>query len=334
MIAGVLVLTTLLTLIGRAEAAGFLLQLQDAQSVAVGPMTVHLRGSDGTERHLEAADDGQMPDLSAGDHTYSVPIPSFTDTAVEVTVENGSRSWTFSATVPLDDEKPLVRVVLGADGSARLAKAPSAPPAGMGMNGMGNGGMSPAMNGGPRTTAPGTPMPGGSVATTPGLSQVAAPARAAIFINSALLGGVGVGLGAGIVWLRRGRARVPRLSTPASAAAAVVRLGAESLADVVDGPLRQYRVVLLDAPDAPGPSRPHVFRCEEAGVTPRELVLAVEALAATAGPPVALLVTDLSALDRPGPSGAAAALVDAVAGRFPLYVVDGPDEWAAWTVAA
>jgi hypothetical protein len=330
MISAVFAVLSTLALVQPAAAGGFLLQLQDAQSVVEGSLNVHLLGSDGTERHIEAADDGKMPDVSAGDHTFAVPVPSFADASVEIKVESGIRTWSVSTAVPLDDEKPLVRVVLGADGSARVAQAPAGPSGGPmpGPSGPSAGMPGPNASGGGPPSGAGGQLP--SLGNAPGLAAVAAPAQASILVNGVLMAGMGVGMGATMVWLRRGRVRAARLAVPPMTPLEPVRISGQSVDDVVDGPLAAHRIVVLDTSDAPCPSRPHVFRCEEQGVTPRELTLAVETLAATPGPPVALLVSDLSALDRPGPSGAARALADAVAGRFPLYVVDGPDAWAAW----
>jgi hypothetical protein len=298
-------------------------------------LKVHLLGSDGTERHIEAADDGTMPDVSAGDHTFAVPVPSFADASVEIKVESGTRTWSVSTAVPLDDEKPLVRVVLSADGSARVAQAPSGGPMSGPTSGTVPAPSSPSAGMPGPSASVGGPPPGAggqppSLGSPPGLAAVAAPAQASILVNGALMAGVGVGIGAAVVWLRRGRARAARLAVPPLTPVEPVRITGPSVDAVVDGPLAAHRIVVLDTPEAPGPSRPHVFRCEEQGVTPRELVLALESLAATPGPPVALLVSDLSALDRPGPSGVAGALAEAVAGRFPLYVVGGPDTWASW----
>jgi len=95
----------------------------------------------------------------------------------------------------------------------------------------------------------------------------------------------------------------------------------------LEGPLKDYRVVCL-GPVAP--EHQQIIPCLDQAPLPEELVAAVERLAAAAGNPVALLVTDPSLVERSGRDRHRKALQKQIYGRFPLWVVDGPESWEPW----
>ena len=94
------------------------------------------------------------------------------------------------------------------------------------------------------------------------------------------------------------------------------------------GPLSGTRVVVVGEKPA---ARAPMIACLEEAPLPSELTAAVERLAAVPGPTVTLLVTDIDRLDSPGRTEPVEALQKAVGGRFPLWIVDGPEGWRAWT---
>ncbi len=139
---------------------------------------------------------------------------------------------------------------------------------------------------------------------------------------AACFAGFGVALAVGLLWAARRRPRPARLDAAAAPAIPPRRLAARQLDALLAGPLRQHRVVLL------GEERTGCIACLDAAVLPVELVAAVERLAVVAGPPIALVVAAPGRLEAPIGSEPAATLAAEVAGRFPLWVVDGPADWA------
>ena len=134
---------------------------------------------------------------------------------------------------------------------------------------------------------------------------------------------------------RRPRAAA-RLAAPGeSQTVAPTRLSSEDVAQALQGPLKDYRVVLLGdlMGEAGEADEENLVRCVEQSPLPEELVVAVERIAAVSGPPPALLVTDAQLLDRPGPPDPLISLDRRVASRFPLWVVDGPPNWQTWPEA-
>lgn len=300
----------------RAER-GLLVQVQDSEHVLGTKVLVRLTGATGDVRTLQAADDGNVPDVSAGDGVWTAPLPSVRDTSGTVRIESGGRSWELSTELPMSDEKPFLRLAVSADGSIREATEPLP---GTGGGGGGGGDFRPlsAMgNGSGMQMAMQQPMQ----QTTP------VPTESLIFPSA--LGGATIGLGIGALALRALRVRPVRLVAPQSAPTPPVRLTRDQIAAALAGPLAGLRVVCL----GPAPNGASVIRSEDRGALPAELVAAVERLAATPGPPPALLITDPGALDRTGRAPPARVLARAVDGRFPLYVVDGPEEWAAYAPA-
>jgi hypothetical protein len=301
----------------RAER-GLLVQVQDSERVLGTEVVVRLTGTSGDVRTLQAADDGNIPDVSAGDGVWTAPLPSVRDTSGTVRVESGGRSWELSTELPMSDEKPFLRLAVSADGSIREA---SEPLPGTGGGGGGAGGefrpLSAMGNGGGAQMSMQQPM------------QQSTPVPTQSLIFPSALGGATIGLAVGALALRALRVRPVRLVAPQSAPTPPVRLSADQVADALAGPLAGMRVVCL----GPAPNGARVIRPEERGALPAELVAAVERLAATPGPSPALLITDPGALDRTGRAPPARVLARAVDGRFPLYVVDGPEEWAAYVPA-
>ncbi len=184
--------------------------------------------------------------------------------------------------------------------------------------------------GGPMPPGPGYDPLAGPSAPAPLDPDLTRVSLASAALWSAILGGFAAGVGGVAAWQRRRAPRPATLVVPEGERVAPVRITADEVAGALAGPLRGYRVVAL----GPVPADAAVGTCGDAGVLPSELVSAIERFAATPGPSPALLVTDLAQLDRPGPESPAEALARAVDGRFPLFVVDAPPSWAAFTPEA
>ena len=115
-----------------------------------------------------------------------------------------------------------------------------------------------------------------------------------------------------------------------------MRLEADQVQQLLTGPLADHRVVIVGDVDTPRRRRKsELFRCLSDFPLPDELVVAIERHAVTPGLPVALLVTHQDRLPRASAMDPLEMLDEEVEGRFPLWVVDGFEDWETFeTVAA
>ncbi len=335
---------------------GFMLQLYDPAGYIQDTPQVNLKGTDGTMRRLDPADDGGGPDFKAGDNIYTSPVPSFTDASATVEVTAGSRTWRAEINIP-DDEKALVRLrlddgVMVAIGDVAMAPpsrspaaapvaAPTPPPPASGTTmGTGSGaGPTPGTdapaergatgggeprggNGGPPGSNTGGPAP--TATDGPGATATEDDLGAGILVWGGVLVAFAAAAGVASALQTRPGAGAPLGAKP-PVRQAPRRLAAADVAAVLRVPLAPYRVVVLGDP------LPETIACLERAPLPEELVTAIERLATTPGDPPALLVTDASRLDHPHPGDPVAALAARIGGYFPLYVVNGPASWQSWT---
>ncbi|MDP2313234.1 MAG: hypothetical protein Q8P41_10040 [Pseudomonadota bacterium] len=279
------------------RAFAMLLELSDPEGRLVDMPSVQVVAADGQVRDMLPRDDGEAPDEKPGDRVYTHPLPNLGVGTVAVTVRAGATSWAGQTEIPESAGGTLL-VRLQADGTAEVVVQQD------------------------------TAVAGAFDIGTP--ARTVEEFRGGFLLWAVLLAGFGFGAGMVLAEGKR-KARVPATLAALSPGAAVapLRLGPDAVDAALAGPLAAHRVVCAGAlANAPA----HVVPCVEPGVLPVELVAAVEALAAGPGAPVALLVTDLAALDAPGGRmPPAEALAVAVAGRFPLYVVGGPAGWEAWS---
>ena len=101
-----------------AERRGFLLQVYDPDGYLAAPVHAHVVGVAGTVRDVDPLDDGEAPDVTAGDKLYSAPVPGFPDEALEVALTDSQRTWSAAVFLSVDDERALVRLKLESDGIA------------------------------------------------------------------------------------------------------------------------------------------------------------------------------------------------------------------------
>ena len=104
------------------------------------------------------------------------------------------------------------------------------------------------------------------------------------------------------------------------------RLESEQIAKLLAGPLVGHRVVLVGDLKVPADG---IIRCLSKYPLPNALVRSIERLAVTPGLPLALLVTDPDRLARANAMDPVDMLAEEVDGRFPLWVVDGFEDWEA-----
>ncbi len=300
---------------------GFLLQIYDPKSYLKVAPKVTLKGSLGTGRVIVPQDSGkiQHSDVIKGDRVFSAPAPFFPDGMVNIAIKSQRRKWAIKVRMNPEVAQALVFLQLFKNGKIKEVPRDSVgkplPPGHVGLGGGRNLGAVREVI--PTVTRPTRPKSqGGSANLGSGFVLWA-------------LAFVTLGLGVAITWALTGRKPrgASRLAAPGKQPIAPVQLTADQVAAVLQGPLADHRVVLLgEAPDGGG----DVVRCLEEHPLPEELVTAVEQLAVSPGPPVALLVTDPELLDRAGPTDPAISLSKRVARRFPLYVVDGPEQWEGW----
>jgi len=285
---------------------GFLLQVQDPSGFLQADASITLKGSAGSWRQATLVDDGEMPDILAGDNIYTQAVPTFPDEQVTFTVTSADRSWTGKATLDPDDVKALVRLRLTSDGRATQVQAPTP-------------------SGAPPPTASATQGPQTPVAETVQPAAINLGPGAIVWALCLVAAAAGAGLGL-VVLGRRARSPAALRVQPADPIAPL-RLLSDQVDAALGGPLARHRVVVHGPLDG---TYPHVVQCEEIAPLPIELVAAVQGLAVQPGPPVALLLTRPDGLDSPGPVDPLADLARLVAGRFPVWVVDGPTDWEPW----
>ena len=300
---------------------GFLLQIYDPKRYLKKSPRVTLRGSMGSGRVVTPADSGkiQHSDVAKGDRIFSAPAPFFPDGVVNIVIKSDKRVWKTKVRIDPEQAQALVFLQLFADGKVkevpRDVVGKPLPPGHVGL-GRNLGEVRPVIPTVTRTTRP--------------KSQTGGGANLGSGFVLWALAFVTLGLGMAITLALTGRRPkgAARLAVAGDAAVDPVQLEADDAAAALAGPLAGHRVVLLGpAPEEVGDA---VVTCLEENPLPDELVTAVERLAVSHGPPVALLVTDPEQLDRAGPTDPVLSLSKRVARRFPLWVVDGPEEWAGW----
>ena len=283
--------------VASAQAYGFLLKVEDPSAFLGDEAKVVLTGPEGTTT-ATVRDDGTMPDAIAGDRAYSVSVSERLGSPVTAVITGGDSRWEGTVELDLESDKPEIHLMLRAGGVAETFESDLE--------------LSP-VSVGDHSDAP--PPPG----VDPGIG---------IWLWGFLFLGVGLGVGIAVVRLGRrptaasalegvpGRREAPRRVEPADLAAALA------------GPLAGTRLAVLGTLRWPPEN---AIPCVEQAPLPVELVRAVERLAVEPGPPVALLLTAPDLLDRPGPGDPVVELAREVGGRFPLWVVGGPQGWSQWS---
>lgn len=288
------------------NGAALVLQLHDPFGLLAGPPAVRVIGH--KDAPLRPVDDGTGADPVAEDGVYSAPMDPIPAGVVSLEVLDGVHAWRAGGKhdgghwlwARLHGE-----TVMAVGEAASVATADEAP-------------------------APRPPRPPGGSAPVPGggLPRELAPEAVAriwsatrvvwAVVGAALAAGLGWGFARGVRSASGRAAAVEGL--PPLAPAAATRLVPLALPAAVDA-LGAVRLLVVGPvpPGLPAGCRP--FRVED-GALPAEVVAAAAELALRPGPPVALLVTDAARLDHPAGSAPLAALEAAVAGRFPLLVVD------------
>lgn len=270
----------------------------DATALSLGdrPQAMLVSG-DGPVRSVPLRDDGQAPDLVAGDGRYAGSASSVPAGLSELRIEGKDGVWNGLAEGLSPDQGRLTWMVeLDAEGGLQVTPREPPPPPGP------PGGAAPPDGGPPdpppRVTSPTQLLPG------------------TLLWALAFLGG-GLGLGLGIWRYGRGSVRRSQLLDLPHEAIPSRTVEPHALGGLVEGALADHRwVVVGPVPEAMA----HVvhYRCADSRPVPEELVAAVEDLAVRDGGPVALLVTDAEQLGRAGRRKPREDLERWVDDRFPL----------------
>jgi hypothetical protein len=286
--------------VASAQGYGFLLKIQDPTGTVGDEAQVALSGPDGSTT-ATVRDDGEMPDAIAGDGAYSVSVSERLGTPLSIVVTSGDSSWTGTAELDLESDKPEVRLRLRASGVAEVAESDLE--------------LSPVATV-DQDQAP--PPPG----VSPGIG---------LWIWGILALGIGIGVGIAVVRLGRRPGSASPLEWGSGPEVEPRRIESADLPAALAGPLAETRLAVLGSLRSPPGN---AILCREQAPLPVELVRAVERLAVEPGPPVALLLTGPDLLDRPGPRDPLEELALEVGGRFPLWVVGGPAGWTRWSPGA
>lgn len=140
--------------------------------------------------------------------------------------------------------------------------------------------------------------------------------------------GVGVGVGLGLTRLRHVPVRPVDVGGDLPQPDCRPGCVDSSRYDSLIATLASKHLVVVLGDSAPLDKVVHVTTTR---VTPSELIRRVEMLAVKSGGSVALVVGDLSRVEAHG--SVSGALDDAVAQRFPLWVVGGPEDWPTYEAA-
>ena|GEM_PF-3468849 len=265
-------------------------QLQDPRGQVKSGLQASVRGSSGTQLQVRFRNDGQPPDLEALDTIHTTAFP-LSDPSMALTLTSGGESWEVETTVDQASANPIVTLHLGPNGGLVVVQEEGAKPKD-----------SPTASSGGGSTSGGA------------------------WVWAGLFLGVGLGLGVGMRFIgRRTVYAAPFVGLPDRKPLAPKRVPRGEVDSLLGGALSGHRVFVVGAHGA----CPEAYAvCAEPNILPAELVAAVEQAAVAPGAAVALLVLDKERLIQDGRSDPLQDLDARVAGRFPLYVVDGPDSWS------
>lgn len=319
----------------------FLVKLFDADALMKQAPTVTLKSGD-AEVKISPQDKGHDTDDKAGDRLYSAPavLEVAPVGAIRITVQSGKVTWETIAQLDPTEKDPALVFVLRKEGvisrtrTSELIRAageeaePTPPPADKEQAPPPGG-----TKGKPPELAAGKGSKTGVAAISGGGGGTILPSKKtrsnALWFVLAAWGFTALGFVlATVIWLtgRKGAAPVKLKVSEVPPPVPPVRLDRASLPAALAGPLHEHRVVLLGSLP---PGLEVAISCEDRKASAEGLVRAVEQEAARQGPPVALLIVEVDRLD--GKASASERLAEIVGGRFPLWVVDGPEAWERWS---
>lgn len=274
--------------VAQVPARTIEVQLQDPRGQVKSGLQASVRGSSGTQLQVRFRNDGQPPDLEALDTIHTTAFP-LADASMALTLTSGGETWEVETAIDQDSTNPVITLHLGPNGGLVVVQGEGASPK-----------------------------------DTP--STTAAASGGSGWIWGGLFVGLGLGLGLGLRWIgRRTVVPAPLVGTPQAPQIPPRCVPRGALDATVSGALAEHRIIVLgQAGDCAGA----YACCAEPVTSPAELVAAVEQVAVTPGEPVALLIVDAARLLQDGRIEPLEDLNQRVGGRFPLWVVDGPQDWA------
>lgn len=262
-------------------------RLQDPSGQVKSALQASVRGSGGTQLHVRFRNDGEPPDMVALDTLHTAAFP-FADDVITLVLSSAGETWEVQTSIQKGETNPVIILHLGPGGGLVVVQGEGDKPA----------------------------ETSGSEASSQGVSKWA---WGGLFL------GMGLGLGLGLRWIGRRPVRPALLSglpeRPGISPRSIPRGGLDAL---LMAELGDHRVIAVGEPgDCAGAHA----SCALPVVSPVALVAAVEREAARAGGPVALLIIDAGRVSQDGRCPPIDDLSRRIGGRFPLWVVDGPEEW-------
>lgn len=263
-------------------------QLQDPRGQVKSGLQASVRGASGTQLQVRFRNDGQPPDLEALDTIHTTAFP-MSDASMALTLTSGGETWEVETTIDQTSTNPIITLHLGPNGGLVVVQAEGAKPK-----------------------------------DSPGASSTTSSAGG--WVWGGLFIGVGLGIGLGLRWIgRRPVRRVALSGLPEQSSIAPRSVVRGELDATLRADLQGHRVIAVgDAGDCAGA----YATCTEPSVSPVALLAALEHEAARGGGPVALVVLDASRVAQDGRRAPLDDLERRINGRFPLWVVDGPADWA------
>lgn len=309
----------------------FLLEIRDSSGLMKMVPQIRATSIKGKSVNSDVNDSGKPPDQTKGDNIYTGPIHQVEgkDLAT-ILVTAGELMWLIKVDPNKSANSDRIVIQLQKKDKASYlfksrqgAKRPGTPPANSQPSATPSNsqpGATPSKSTGassPSNSTPGAaPKPHRTTTSRKGAwPMIVAAITAVVLICIAL-------------YMRR-RNRQLILELEGGVATGVFpprRLESEQIAELLAGPLSGHRVVTLGDLET---TSDHVIRCLSKHPLPDSLVRAIERLAVTPGQPLALLIVDPDQLVGANALDPLEMLAEEVEGRFPLWVVDGFEDWEA-----
>ena len=309
----------------------FLLEIRDSSGLMKMVPQVVATSAKGKTVNSDVIDNGKPPDQTKGDNTYTGPIHQVEGKDLaSILITAGELEWLIKVDSNNSTNADRIVIQLQKKGKASYlfksrqgAKRPGTPPSNS-KPGATPSNSKPGAN--PSNSKPGANPSNVTPGDAPKPNKTAKSGKVPWPMIVAAITAVVLIC---IAFYMRRRNRQLILELEGGVATGIFpprRLESEQIAALLAGPLAGHRVVTLGALET---SSDAVIRCMSKYPLPDSLVRAMERLAVTPGQPLALLVTDPDQLAGSNAMDPLEMLAEEVEGRFPLWVVDGFEDWEA-----
>lgn len=308
---------------GATGNLAFLIDVQDPSGLCASVPRVLVTSTTGKAEKCTLKNNGKPPDQKKDDKIYTGAIHKINGSNLAtVLVKSGDNEWLVkvSSDKALNSERIILKLSAGGKVSHSFVSKPST-----------ESGTPPPPS--PNKQGPQPDQPLGKTGTTASEETGSSSSGIGPLVITAITAVVLICI---VLFFKR-RKRPQGVALEVEIATGVFpprRLESEQVGELLAGPLAGHRVVLVGDPEAHEESvEGGVIRCLSDFPFPDELVVAIERLAVTPGLPVALLVTHQDRLPKSSAMDPLDVLAEEVEGRFPLWVVDGFEDWEAFESA-